>query len=223
MAVKPPSKVSLSWWKKNYPNSMPTNKEVEKHLGVAEAGPAKLGAKIIKIAEKETDLKKLGDSIESRLPYKALLEELKRAKVTVTKEKHTDLVKAIDVLIDLVRKDRVALGELIKPSLERGKPAPNSNSKAAEKLEAMLDGKYSTILKRSGAWATRAMGDAAKAADAPEIAMLIGRNRFVQKYVKDTIAQLKKSVDGAKLDTKIIGEAEIRLKSIGLINSLKKT
>lgn len=222
MSVKPPSKVSLSWWKKNYPNSMPTNKAVEKLLAVAESGAVKLAASITKTAEKVKDLSKLKKYIDEKMPYGQLTEELRRSKVTVTKEKHTEFVKAIDVLIDLVRKDADECIKLLGPLLAGSGASDTSKTSSAAKLLAMLDSKYHTILTKSQAWVKKAGTDGPKASDVAEVASFIGRNRFAQGFVTKTVAALEKGVSSAKLDKNSPEDSEVRIKALGIENSLKK-
>jgi hypothetical protein len=110
--VTPPKEISLSWWKKNVPKSLPKNAKIEALLKEADGFDLGQLPKIFR--QRKAELVNLEfDDIQSGkhkiIPdYGDLEAELKKFKVIVTKEKHNSFSDALDVLIKHTKSARDA-------------------------------------------------------------------------------------------------------------------
>ena len=187
MPVKMPTEISLKWWDKNAPDSLPRNKEIAKALKAIQTTPKTRSIQAINDAEEIADQKKaIKDHLE---PYKTLIDELKRyrAVVTKTKDSHNDFLEAIDRLTRMAKADLGELTDVAKTKLTEAQAANTSNARVLASLQG--DGRdLATLRRKIGDLHRQTLG----AADKDTLAEVIGQNRKLQQTVKETLKSADK-------------------------------
>lgn len=191
--VTPPKSISLDWWKKNIPKSLPKNAKIEALLKECDGFdlgqlPKLYRAKVAELKGKSLDDIETGQ--HKLVPSYGLLEaELKKFKVIVTKEKHDSLLNALDVLIKHVKSARDAA--------EKVKNAQSiAVAKSDDKLVPIKTLKLQTDAAEEVALAAAKMlaaldKSAGTAADAKTVERIIGQVRFIKQKIGDAQKKMK--------------------------------
>lgn len=191
--VIPPKSISLEWWKKNIPKSLPKNAKIEALLKECDGFdlgqlPKLYRAKVAELKGKSLD--DIENGQHKLVPSYGLLEaELKKFKIIVTKEKHDSLLDALDVLIKHVKSARDAAEKVknaqsiaVTKSDDKGVPIKTMKlqTETAEEI-ALAAAKMLAALDKS----------AGTAADAKTVERIIGQVRFIKQKIGDTHKKMK--------------------------------
>lgn len=212
MPVTKPASLTLKWWKANYPNSMPANKDLEAAIKAYETrGPSELvvAAKNL-MKDPKSDLEKVKKDIGgSMAEFDKLVELLRRSKAMVTKAKHTDLAGVMEELAVAIKKERDVAWKMLEGFFERERERQGGElvtRKWTEKVTKLgktteqLKKAHATMSAISSAAAKIGADAAAKAKDkAADLAQEVGRNRFIAKFV---------TTESDKLDTELADAAD---------------
>lgn len=191
--ITPPKNISLDWWKKNIPKSLPKNAKIEALLKECDGFDLGQLPKLYRAKVAELKGKTLDDIEEGKhkiVPSYGMLEvELKKYKVIVTKEKHDSLLAALDVLIKHVKSARDAANKVKNAqSIAVGKSDDKMVPITALKLKtesaqeiALSAAKLLATLDKS----------AANATDAKSVERNIGQVRFIKQKISETQKAMK--------------------------------
>ncbi len=193
--VTPPKDISLSWWKKNIPKSLPKNAKIEALL--KEADGFDLGQLPKLFRQRKAELVKLDfDDIESGnhnlVPnYSELEAELKRFKVIVTKEKHQSFADALDVLIKHTKSARDAAKKVANAqSIAFDKEATQAPAIPVSAYKAKVASAEEAVLTAAKLIA-KLEASSAKTTDAKVIERNIGQIRYLKSQLTDMNKSMK--------------------------------
>jgi hypothetical protein len=225
MAIKPPTKLSAKWWSSNVPKSLPTSKIIEAELKKAEKITAKDATdQVNKQLGEGVDLAKIKTNITKVVPnYTELAAELKKFQVLANKDKdsHKEFVAGIDVLLDLAKKQSDEIVPAMKQAYTNSdSPKPYKTPPNVERFTNLLDKEFSQKAKRIAAVVKSINQSVSSLADQEGLERAIGRNRFLQTEVKTLSDKITKLMDKLKADLLDLDDSEIRLRGIGIANSL---
>ena len=224
MAIKPPKSVSLSWWTKNTPKSLPKNKAIEEQLKRIEKTPAeKYEARLDQLQQKAGgDLEKFNSLIADHMPdYNRLLEELKRFKAVVTKQKHDEFIEAIDKLVDLVRKER----ERGRKNGEKWQKANLSDERETKRFATQVkrfDNDYRKPLVNAQRMVKALSGKVATLDNEDDFSRVIGQSRFLQAAIKTRSKNIKQFAKELENYKGLEGYTELGARTLATEQEFKK-
>ena len=224
MAIKPPKSVSLSWWTKNTPKSLPKNKVIEEQLKRIEKTPAeKSEARLDQLQQKAGgDFVKLTKLIAEHMPdYNRLLEELKRFKAVVTKQKHDEFIEAIDKLVDLVRKER----ERGRKNGEKWQKANLSDERETKRFATQVkrfDNDYRKPLVNAQRMVKALSGKVATLDNEDDFSRVIGQSRFLQAAIKTRSKNIKQFAKQLETYKGLEGYTELGARTLATEQEYKK-
>jgi hypothetical protein len=191
MAVKMPTDISWTWWKKNAPDSLPEDAIIKTQMKWIEANPMTTSIKALQEA-KGTDI---GAVIKAHVePYGILIEQLKRYRSVVTKQKdtHKDFLEAIDKLVKIAKGNQADLGTLVNVIKKDGIEATATATAWKKQLDTLF------IITDKLRVEALSMTTKIKAADtAGKLEELTGKTRYMQQLTKKNVLAAKKMADAA--------------------------
>lgn len=191
--IAPPKTISLEWWKKNIPKSLPKNPKIEALLKECDGFdlgqlPKLYRAKVAELKGKTLDDIETGK--HKLVPSYGLLEvELKKFKVIVTKEKHDSLVAALDVLIKHVKSARDAANK-IKNAQSIAFAKSEDKIVPITTLKLQTDSAQEVVLSAAKFLAALDKS-AANVTDAKSVERNIGQVRFIKQKIGETHKTMK--------------------------------
>jgi hypothetical protein len=176
-----PTDISWTWWKKNAPASLPEDAVIKAKLKKIESTPVR---DIIKAIQEAKGLDLPNVVREHVEPYHALIEQLKRYRSVVTKQKesHKDFVEAIDKLTDLAKATHKDLGSMLTVIQKQGAQAVRTETKVKKDLQTLVD---RTDTMRVQTTAVRGKYD--RVTDGAALETLIGNIRYMQQVSKKNV------------------------------------
>jgi hypothetical protein len=198
--MKMPTEISHKWWITNVPSSLPKSKKLEENLKLAEKTTVVTAIKAFQKFKTDGAQSLDLESIAGVPQYKVLEEELTKFKILANKDKasHHEFVEGVTLLAKFVKKQRAEVGDALRTLEEAGAMKRHRNvAQDLEEVESDFATGYAVKVERAKKQLAAIMNNIGgfTAEDLEELALAIGRSRFVQTAMKTEREKMKRDAD----------------------------